>query len=58
MDVETFRENHIDCFERYHGPDLPGLPYSPGDVIQEKRWKEAARLYVLAILSQRDRETD
>ena len=54
--VQRFERNHIDCVGQYVGPDLPGFPYSPGEIIHANCIASAARAYYYALADAKDRE--
>jgi len=54
--AEKFERKYMDCFGRYVGPELPGLPYEYGEIIHVNCIDSAAAAFRYAKLEAKDRE--
>lgn len=53
--VEKFERKYVDCVGQYIGPDLPGFPYSPGEIIHVNCLASAAVAFKYAKADALDR---
>lgn len=52
---EKFERKHVGCVGQYIGPDLPGFPYEPGDIIHVSCMDSAAAAFRYALADAKDR---